>query len=66
MASTRQNQEKSTKLKKHSLHKDGMRTFLLLLPYGSLFLTFIAIPIAVAIGLSFNYFDTINMPTFAG
>ena len=43
-------------------HKDGFRTFLLLLPYGMLFLVFIAIPVAMAIGLSFTYFDVINAP----
>ncbi|MBP1756607.1 MAG: transporter, permease component [Firmicutes bacterium] len=46
--------------------KDGSRTFLLLFPYGLLFCTFIAIPIIVAIGLSFTYFDVINPPKFAG
>lgn len=54
------------KNRKLELRKDGIRTFLLLLPYGMLFLTFIAIPIVVAIGLSFTYFDVINPPTFAG
>ena len=44
--------------------REGIRTFLL--PYGLLFFTFIAIPIAVAIGLSFTYFDVINKPVFAG
>jgi multiple sugar transport system permease protein len=48
------------------MKKDGMRTFLLLFPYGLLFLTFIAIPIIVAIGLSFTYFDVINPPEYAG
>lgn len=51
--------------KKHSnkgIKKDGLRTFLLLLPYGLLFLVFIAIPVVVAIGLSFTYFDVINSP----
>jgi multiple sugar transport system permease protein len=57
--------KKVVKTKKNRVHKDGMRTFLLLFPYGILFLTFIAIPIAVAIGLSFTYFDVINKPTFA-
>ncbi len=53
-------------LVKKGMKKDGMRTFLLLFPYGLLFLTFIAIPIIVAIGLSFTYFDVINPPEFAG
>lgn len=54
------------KNRKLELRKDGIRTFFLLLPYGALFLTFIAIPIVVAIGLSFTYFDVINPPSFAG
>lgn len=51
---------------KKGMRKDGFRTFLLLFPYGLLFTTFIAIPIIVAIGLSFTYFDVINPPEFAG
>lgn len=52
--------------KKPGFKKDRARTFVLLFPYGLLFTTFIAIPIAVAIGLSFSYFDVINKPEFAG
>lgn len=52
--------------KKPGFKKDRARTFVLLFPYGILFTTFIAIPIAVAIGLSFSYFDVINKPEFAG
>lgn len=52
--------------KKLRVQRDGLRAFLLLFPYGLLFFTFIAIPIAIAIGLSFTYFDVINKPTFAG
>jgi multiple sugar transport system permease protein len=52
--------------KKPGFRKDKARTFALLFPYGILFTTFIAIPIAVAIGLSFSYFDVINKPEFAG
>ncbi len=54
------------KIKKGRMHKDGIRTFLLLFPYGLLFFTFIAIPIGIAIMLSFTYFDVINKPTLAG
>lgn len=53
-------------VKKPGFKKDRTRTFALLFPYGLLFATFIAIPIAVAIGLSFTYFDVINKPEFAG
>ncbi|MDF2906384.1 MAG: transporter, permease component [Herbinix sp.] len=57
--------EQNERVKK-VVRKDGLRTFLLLFPYGLLFTTFIAIPIIVAIGLSFTYFDVINPPEFAG
>ena len=39
---------------------------LLLAPYLLLFSLFIAIPVIIAIGLSFTYFDVINSPTFTG
>ena len=45
---------------------DGLHAFILLLPYGILFSLFIAIPIAVAIYLSFTYFDLVQAPSFAG
>jgi len=45
---------------------DGIQALALLLPYGLLFSVFIAIPIAVAIYLSFTYFDLVQAPTFAG
>lgn len=66
MAGMEQNQHKKIKEKKLYANKSGLRTFLLLLPYGLLFLAFIAVPIAVAIVLSFSYFDVINSPDFAG
>jgi len=46
--------------------RESVRTFFLLLPYALLFLAFIAIPVAIAVGLSFTYFDVINTPTFLG
>jgi len=45
---------------------DALHAFALLLPYGVLFSMFIAIPIAVAIYLSFTYFDLVQAPAFAG
>jgi len=45
---------------------DGVHALALLLPYGVLFSMFIAVPIAVAIYLSFTYFDLVQAPTFAG
>ena len=52
--------------KKKFYKTEGFHSFLLLLPYGLLFFTFILLPIIIAIGLSFTYFDVINTPTFAG
>ncbi len=40
--------------------------YLFLLPYLALFLVFVIAPIAVAIGLSFTDFNTVQMPNFAG
>ncbi len=57
---------KQSKREKRKSRSNAMSTFVLLLPYGLLFLGFIAIPIAIAIGLSFTYFDVINSPRFAG
>ncbi|MDR0473090.1 MAG: sugar ABC transporter permease [Treponema sp.] len=45
---------------------DGLHALALLLPYGVLFSMFIAVPIAVAIYLSFTYFDLVQAPVFAG
>jgi len=45
---------------------DALHALALLLPYGVLFSMFIAIPIAVAIYLSFTYFDLVQSPSFAG
>lgn len=39
---------------------------MLLLPYALLFSLFILIPVVIAIGLSFTYFDVINKPDFTG
>ncbi|MGF7145842.1 multiple sugar transport system permease protein [Anaerotaenia torta] len=57
---------KQSKREKRKSRSNAISTFVLLLPYGLLFLGFIAIPIAIAIGLSFTYFDVINSPRFAG
>ncbi len=52
--------------KKKLFETEGFHSFVLLLPYGALFFTFILLPIMVAIGLSFTYFDVIRTPRFAG
>ncbi|BCJ99332.1 carbohydrate ABC transporter permease [Anaerocolumna chitinilytica] len=56
---------KGSGLKKRA-SRDKLSTFFLLLPYGLLFFTFIAVPVGMAIGLSFTYFDSINPPRFDG
>ena len=45
--------------------EDG-KAYLMLLPYIILFSTFILVPVLIAMGLSFTYFDVINKPTFTG
>jgi len=53
------------KQKNKDINKDKFATLLLILPYILLFSTFIIIPVLVAIGLSFTYFDLIRMPRMA-
>lgn len=45
---------------------DGFKGMVLLLPYALLFVAFILLPVIIAIGLAFTYFDVVNTPTFAG
>lgn len=52
--------------KKKFTQTEGFHSFVLILPYALLFITFILLPILIAVGLSFTYFDVINKPTFAG
>ncbi|GKX28402.1 ABC transporter permease [Vallitalea longa] len=40
--------------------------YIFILPYGVLFVILIVLPVLVAIGLSFTYFNTIEMPKFVG
>src|SRR5512133_3667609 len=49
-----------------STFKDYLTIFLMLLPYALLFSLFVAIPVALAIGLSLTYFNTIQAPEFKG
>lgn len=58
----------SKKLKSKKVKRSGdfWSSMLLLAPYLLLFSLFIAIPVIIAIGLSFTYFDVINDPTFVG
>ena len=45
---------------------DAISVFLLLLPYALMFSLFVAIPVAIAIGLSLTYFNSIQAPEFQG
>lgn len=49
-----------------STFNDYLTIFLMLLPYALLFSLFVAIPVALAIGLSLTYFNTIQVPEFKG
>ncbi|XID92565.1 carbohydrate ABC transporter permease [Paenibacillaceae bacterium WGS1546] len=53
-----------TKLKEW-MRKEGS-AYLFLAPYLALFFTFIVVPVAVAIGLSFTSFNAIQLPKFTG
>lgn len=58
--------KKHIKRKTVNRREDFVTSMLLLLPYLLLFSLFIAIPVLIAIGLSFTYFDVINLPDFTG
>ena len=45
---------------------DRHSSFVMLAPYATLFALFIIIPALAAIGLSFTYFNTIDVPKFVG
>ena len=46
------------------MDKGSNTTIIFLLPYVTMFIVFIVLPIAIAIGLSFTYFNGISNPTF--
>lgn len=46
--------------------REAGQAAILLAPYALFFSMFILIPVMIAIGLSFTYFDVINKPTFTG
>lgn len=48
------------------MDKGNRTTFIFLLPYVLLFTVFIVLPILIAIGLSFTYFNGISSPSFIG
>ncbi len=58
-------QMKPIKKRKRFTRDDG-KAYLMLLPYIILFSAFILVPVVIAMGLSFTYFDVINTPSFTG
>lgn len=46
--------------------KRGVTPYLFVLPYFLLFAVFVAVPVAIAIGLSFTNFNAIQTPSFVG
>ncbi|MBD5459484.1 MAG: sugar ABC transporter permease [Lachnospiraceae bacterium] len=56
----------TTGKKRKLFSKEDGKAYLMLLPYIILFSTFILVPVLIAMGLSFTYFDVINEPTFTG
>lgn len=46
--------------------KRGVTPYMFVLPYFSLFAVFVAVPVAIAIGLSFTNFNAIQTPSFVG
>ncbi|MCM1027048.1 MAG: sugar ABC transporter permease [Roseburia sp.] len=59
-------QQVNAKKKKKKFGREDGKAYLMLLPYIILFSTFILVPVIIAMGLSFTYFDVINKPTFTG
>ncbi|MFG6150146.1 carbohydrate ABC transporter permease [Halobacillus sp. B23F22_1] len=47
-------------------NREHLSTSIFLAPYLLLFSMFIIIPVAIAVGLSFTYFNTIEFPSFIG
>ena len=45
---------------------EEITSYLLMLPYALLFTVFIAVPVAIAIALSFTFYDIIQMPSYVG
>ena len=55
----------SSEFARRSKRRDKLSTLLLLLPYIILFSVFIIIPVVISAGLSFTYFNLIQLPRFA-
>ncbi|MCJ8010853.1 sugar ABC transporter permease [Paenibacillus sp. KQZ6P-2] len=51
---------------KRSFYKLADSPYMFIFPYAALFSLLIVLPVAVAIGLSFTYFNTVQAPKFVG
>jgi len=40
--------------------------YLLIMPFGILFIAFVALPVLISVGLSFTYFNMLQPPSFVG
>lgn len=56
----------SVKLDTPKKRKHFNSSYLFILPYAIIFLTFVVLLILISIGLSFTYYDTVNAPSFIG
>jgi len=50
---------------RYSLYEE-ITSYLLMLPYALLFTVFLALPVAIAIGLSFTFYNVIEIPSYVG
>lgn len=51
---------------KRKTEKSDRSAYLFLMPYAIMFMIFIVVPVAIAMGLSFTNFNTIETPSFVG
>ena len=58
--------QQPTKKRRRKFSGEDGKAYLMLLPYIILFSIFILVPVTIAMGLSFTYFDVINTPSFTG
>ena len=58
--------QQPTKKRRRKFSREDGKAYLMLLPYIILFSIFILVPVTIAMGLSFTYFDVINTPSFTG
>lgn len=59
-------QDPVKKTKSISSSRERLSYYLMLMPFGVLFILFMALPVAISVVLSFFSFDTVSMPHFIG